>query len=74
MTNLKSALVGVLALIAFAGRTLCVEFVAATIWIHAHSGNGSVFVGFSLKSPLLWTIALLIFGVGFWWKYRSLTR
>jgi hypothetical protein len=74
MTYLKSALVGILALIAFAGIALCVELVAATIWIRAHSGNESVFVGFSLKSPFVWTIALLIFGVGFWWEYRSLTR
>lgn len=74
MAYFKSALVGIFALIAFAGITLCVEFVAAEIWIRAHSGNGSVFFRFSLKSPSLLTIALLIFGAGFWWEYRSLTR
>jgi hypothetical protein len=74
MTYLKSALFGIFALVAFALVILCTEFIAATIWIRAHSGNESVFVLFSNKSPLIWAIALFIFGVGFCWKYRSLTR
>jgi hypothetical protein len=71
---LKSALVGVFALVTFAAVILCAEFVAATIWIRAHGGNESVFVGFSIKSPFIWAIALFIFGAGFCWEYRSLTR
>jgi TonB family protein len=29
---------------------------------------------FSIKSPFIWAIALFIFGAGFCWEYRSLTR
>ena len=76
MTYLKSALFGVFALVAFAAVILCTGFVAASIWIRAHGGDESVsvFVRFSNKSPFIWAIALIIFGAGFYWEYRSLTR
>jgi hypothetical protein len=71
MIYLKSVLVGILGLITFAAALLCTEFVAAAIWIRSHDGNESVFVHFSNRSPLVWIIALFIFGFGFRWKYRK---
>jgi hypothetical protein len=74
MIYVKRMLVGVLGLFTLVVVILCTEFVAAGIWIWAHGGNDSVFVTFSNRSPFVCVFALFVFGCGFYWEYRRLTR
>ena len=70
---LKSMIAGALAVLASAVAASVVA-VVALIWMSSRTETGSYGwdpVAFA-RTPLAWTIFLVSFVVGFWWKYRTL--
>jgi H+/Cl- antiporter ClcA len=83
MIYLKSVLIGLVALIVSAVVVVFVVFVAFVglgVWDWAHGGRGhggssiDFTIGFSGRSPVDWTLPILIFAAAFYWEYRRLSR
>jgi hypothetical protein len=80
MIYLKSVLIGLVAVLVSTVVVVLVAFVGLGVWEWAHGGwehGGSSIdftLGFSGRSPVDWTLPILIFGAGFYWEYRRLSR
>ena len=73
MTLIKSILVGLLSVLGLAIATPFVALVVASL-LPAHKSDGAWGwdpVSFA-RSPLSWTIFVVIFAAGFVWEYRRL--
>jgi TRAP-type C4-dicarboxylate transport system permease small subunit len=80
MICLKSVLVGLVALLVSAVVVVFVAFIGLGVWEWArggwaHGGSSIDFtLGFSGRSPVDWTLPILIFFAAFYWEYRRLSR
>jgi hypothetical protein len=70
---LKSIIAGVMALLLAGVLTLALTIVPATI--RMRFGNARQVLLFSLKVfPFGWLLPIIIFGAGFYWEYRRLSK
>ena len=75
MVFVKSALAGLLALIASFAVLLMLAMLGLFIYSTFHQTEGSVgWDPIALKSPITLVVAVLIFCAGFVWEYRKLLR
>ncbi len=80
MIYVKSILAGLLALILVPVCLLVIVVVGMVIYTLAHPTSGKGSVGWDPiglwvhMNPMLWSIPLLIFFIGFIWEYRRLAR
>jgi hypothetical protein len=79
MIYVKSILAGLLALIGAPVCLLVIVVVATMTFalVHPTSGEGSVgwdLISLVRMNPMLWSIPLLIFFIGFIWEYRRLAK
>jgi hypothetical protein len=79
MIYVKSILAGLLALIVVPVCLLVIVVVGTLIYALLHSTPGEGSVGWDPISlvhlnPMLWSIPLLIFFIGFIWEYRRLAK
>ena len=80
MIYLKSTLIGLAAVLVSAVVVVFVAFVGLGVWERAHGGwahGGSSMdftLGFSGRSPVDWTLPILIFVAAFYWEHRRLSR
>lgn len=72
MVYFKSLLVGLLALIFSTVITYFLGFLISVAWMQAYHRNGTVFMKLSFKSPILWIVALTVFGASSAWAYHHL--
>ena len=73
MVLLKSALAGLLALVAAFAVLLMLVMLGLFVYGTFHQTEGSVgWDPISLKSPITVVVAILIFCVGFFWEFRRL--
>ncbi|PYX28542.1 MAG: hypothetical protein DMG80_16310 [Acidobacteria bacterium] len=75
MVLVKSALAGLLALIAAFVVLLTLVMLGLFSYSTFHQAEGSVgWDPISLKSPITLVVAVLIFCAGFFWEFRRLTN
>jgi hypothetical protein len=79
MIYVKSVLAGLLALIVAPICVLVILVVAMVIYalVHSTSGEGSIGwdpISLVHTNPMLWSIPVLIFLMGFIWEYRRLAK
>ena len=76
MIYVKSVLVGALALLA---ATILYLVILITVTLRRYPPLPGAEVSFDLRSmlnhePSFWVVALVAFGVGFYWEFRRATR
>jgi hypothetical protein len=80
MIYLKSVLIGLVAVLVSGIVVVFVAFVGLGVWEWVHAGRvygGSSIdftLGFSGRSPVDWTLPIVIFVAAFYWEYRRLSR
>jgi hypothetical protein len=74
MIYLKCVLAGLVGLAVSAVAIIFAAVVVLAVWNWVRTGDEYAFVGVPIGSPFVWGLALLIFGVAFYWEYRKLSR
>jgi len=69
MVYIKSIIAGVLALLLVPVLVATIIFVAVSVL-----GLGIDMVRWHPESPVFWLLAVIIFGAGFLWEYRRLSK